>query len=366
MLFCNWLIDLGRKLSLVRFRRVDLRKRSRTRHHLRKVVVCSAVNFLEPRILLSSQSAIQTVLTGPVLTIPGDPSQSVATTFNFLSKSAVYRNEFGIVRVDDSAGHIGALAPGQPGYAQAAFAAGRYEMLFCEWDRKPPATVTINLTGGSHYVLYGIQNGTTANHISRNLTNSVALSLPAFFSISAANPDGGFGHFRTNSGVYQFEDRLYGGDQDFNDAVLSVIAETPPTLSTIVFGLSHDTGISAVDHLTNDPSMNGTVTSSTGPVTLQAAFVTGNSTPVFKTVVSSIQPGNFSLSPNQLSSILGRTFTDGQYDLVLPTINSSNQISSNASLSFTLDTKIAPPIARATVSDTGVSKSDGLTLPMIQ
>src|SRR5262249_46453443 len=65
------------------------------------------------------------LLTNHVYLAPGQAGQTVAARFDLLSRPASARDEVGIVRLDDVAGHVGGLAPGDAGYAAAALTAAR-------------------------------------------------------------------------------------------------------------------------------------------------------------------------------------------------------------------------------------------------
>src|SRR5262245_23350265 len=52
--------------------------------------------------------------------VPGALSQAVIATFKLSKRQALYRSEIGIFLVDDASGRIGALTPGDNGYAAAA------------------------------------------------------------------------------------------------------------------------------------------------------------------------------------------------------------------------------------------------------
>lgn len=78
--------------------------------------------------------------------------------------------------------------------------------------------MTINLPAGTRFIFYGIQNVTTAAHITTNLNDFCWLPDPAFFNIAAVNPDLQTEYFHySQSGVVRFEDRHFGGDRDLND-----------------------------------------------------------------------------------------------------------------------------------------------------
>jgi hypothetical protein len=75
-----------------------------------------------------------------------------------------------------------------------------------------------------------IQNGTSASFLARNPTNRLRRT-PVAFLTEGASPDR-FDHLRPLSGGrFAFEDLLHGGDKDFNDLVVHLIAFGPQTRS---------------------------------------------------------------------------------------------------------------------------------------
>src|SRR5262245_3586062 len=57
--------------------------------------------------------------------VPGAAGESVAVRFDWLRREAAFNNEIGVYRVEDEAGRVAGLLPGQDGYAQAALSAAR-------------------------------------------------------------------------------------------------------------------------------------------------------------------------------------------------------------------------------------------------
>jgi hypothetical protein len=157
-----------------------------------------------------------------VLQIPQGSGAPVEAIVSWGPHEASYRNDVGLYRVDDAAGRINGLLPNDPGYAQAALA--RAEVLI---DRGVPCGTETRLTlaPGAYYAFYLIQNSTSQNFLAKNPTNNPAGRPLAFFSLARANPDG-LDHLRgtvcDGSLKLAWEDQLGGGDQDFNDAVLTL------------------------------------------------------------------------------------------------------------------------------------------------
>jgi cyclophilin family peptidyl-prolyl cis-trans isomerase len=163
-------------------------------------------------------------------TVPGTAGQTISTVVT-LQGRARFDNELGVFLTDNASGTVGGVNPGDPGYARAALSSATRQVIFTG-PAGPGDTATINLPAGSHYGFYLIQDGTAANFLSDNASNSVGSKPLAFFSAGAANPDH-FDHFRWLPGnVMTWEDQTGGGDQDFLDLVASVqfgpAAGSPP------------------------------------------------------------------------------------------------------------------------------------------
>jgi cyclophilin family peptidyl-prolyl cis-trans isomerase len=148
----------------------------------------------------------------------GVAGQPVPTRFKYQRASTGFRNEMGFFRVDDATGRIGALSPGNEGYAEAALDPSRRTTVF-KRSANPGATRVRNLPGGGFFGLYLVQNGSANQVLNRNPDNIIGGGPIAFFSFAAANPDG-FDHIRWLSATrFAFEDQTNGGDRDFNDFV---------------------------------------------------------------------------------------------------------------------------------------------------
>lgn len=167
-------------------------------------------------------------------TVPGAFGSAQQVTFTWSSRQAAFNNELGVYAVDDLQGRVNGLLPGDAGYAAAALNSSTRQILF-DSGSGAGATKTISATGGQLLGYYLISNNTTAHFLSLNPTNALT-GLNAFFSYKAANPDG-FAHMGattdsvTGKAQLNWEDLLFGGDRDLNDAVINVA----PTASAASF-----------------------------------------------------------------------------------------------------------------------------------
>ena len=372
MSLSKWLLDLIEKFSDLPTRR-RFKSRSRGPSHW---ATCTNLEHLESRILLAvtatSDSSHQllgltvpqwTTISGAVMQAPGNSTQTVAVQFSLKARSAVYRSEFGIVKVDDAEGRIAGVLPSDPKYSKVAFEPGRWKVLLAQ-GAKPPEKSETTLPGGSRFILFGVQNGTVATHLQKNLNNAPRGTAPVFFSVADANPDNRFPHFRiASNGDFQFEDFSYGGDRDFNDAILAVAAGVPQGGAeppAITARLTNDTGPRNDDSLTSDPSLLGTLDHGFGTLELFAALDDNRTNPAFQNVSSSIQNGGFALNQSVMQSLSGGHLSDGRHEVRLQAKDSVGQLSEIFSLSFLLDTSADVPTIRL-LRDTGSSSSDRLT-----
>jgi uncharacterized repeat protein (TIGR01451 family) len=146
------------------------------------------------------------------------PTAATGLTITLVSRQAKYRNEFGLFIVDDAAGRIGNLLPGDAGYARAAIS--RTKIVF-KANTKVGTKANLTLPPGAFFGMYLIQNSTSAKFLRTNPENRLGRTPLMFFSFAAANPDG-FDHVRRSGTRYAFEDMTRGGDRDFNDLVVDI------------------------------------------------------------------------------------------------------------------------------------------------
>ncbi|MCX7892735.1 MAG: Ig-like domain-containing protein, partial [Burkholderiales bacterium] len=175
---------------------------------------------------------------GGVFVAPGERGAVVKIAFEWLFREAAYDNEVGIYRVDDLRGTVAGVAPDEDGYARAALAAGRAQVIFASGERAG-AKRELVLEGGGLYALYLVQDGTTARFLRENPANVPGCGRLAFFSVVEANPDG-FDHLRlTRTGAsgleLAWEDLTGGGDRDFNDVVFRAGLALPERRGLFVY-----------------------------------------------------------------------------------------------------------------------------------
>ncbi|PSR19523.1 bifunctional metallophosphatase/5'-nucleotidase [filamentous cyanobacterium CCP3] len=145
-----------------------------------------------------------------------DITGDVATTFA-VNREAAFDNFVGFYRVTDTNGGIDIngngtadLTPGQAGYTEAALAA-RAETVALTTSNLTESVFESDVAGGSLYAPFLIVNGTPDGFNASRV----------YFAFGAANPDGAE-HVRVVDGAIGFEDQFGGGDNDFNDLVVTI------------------------------------------------------------------------------------------------------------------------------------------------
>jgi hypothetical protein len=192
-------------------------------------------------VVISLRAANSTPLS--TLQVPGATTRAVSMTAELKAAkktptgtaTTTAGGEIGFFIVDDAAGKIGNLTPGSAGYVAAALAANRAHVLFAQGAAVNNST-TLNLVGGQFVVFYYVPNGSAAQVLTSNSSNSVTGNPVAFFSLPSANPDGGKVHSRTfqpervtrtaptvNEPTWiHMMGKVNGGESDFDDAVFTV------------------------------------------------------------------------------------------------------------------------------------------------
>jgi cyclophilin family peptidyl-prolyl cis-trans isomerase len=156
-------------------------------------------------------------------TVPGAIGSTQALSITF-SRAAAYNNELGYYVTSDASGTVNGLAPGAAGYAKAALTIAT---VVIPSGKTSGFTTTITVTGGETLGFYLVQNNSSANVLAKNPNNTMGGGPVAFFSFDAANPDN-VRHVKTvgdpTTGVvqYSWEDGSFGGDRDYNDAVVNI------------------------------------------------------------------------------------------------------------------------------------------------
>jgi hypothetical protein len=133
----------------------------------------------------------------------------------------------GFVRLDDLFGNIGELAPGDPGYVQAALERSLFENLDLTLNQDYGSIASYDLDGfitGTYYASY-ITPGFSDVAEALDALKSGNSELAALFSFDAANvTDQGStvsAAIPFAADIIAFEDMPIVGDMDFNDVVLS-------------------------------------------------------------------------------------------------------------------------------------------------
>ncbi|MGE0642374.1 MAG: Ig-like domain-containing protein [Nitrospira sp.] len=134
----------------------------------------------------------------------------------------------------------------------------------------------------------------------------------------------------------------------------TLIADRDTVPPVITAGLQQDTGASATDTITNNPTITGSITDLNAIVSFTAGL---DSTPVasYSDVLSTRQPdGTFTLSTAQLAQLAGGTLADGTHTLHLRASDAQGN-TTTLDRTFTLDTQapLTPTFDLALTSDTG-------------
>jgi hypothetical protein len=146
--------------------------------------------------------------------------------FTWRLRDARSNNELGVIRVDDANGSIGGIRPGDPRYLRAAASSDRMKVVFRSGE-SAGISREIALRGSERFLVYLVQDGSTATVLARNAEDRPGRSPRVFFADPAGNPDR-TDHVRAgrrDGGLsLAWEDLSGGGDRDFNDMVLTVRA----------------------------------------------------------------------------------------------------------------------------------------------
>lgn len=139
----------------------------------------------------------------------------VTTSFT-VNREAAFDNFVGFYQVTDINGGlditgdgIADITPGQAGYTEAALAA-RAETVALTTANGTESVFESTVAGGSLYAPFLIANGDPNNFN----------TYEVYFAFGAANADG-VEHIRSANGAVEFEDLFGGGDNDFNDMVVT-------------------------------------------------------------------------------------------------------------------------------------------------
>ena len=144
-----------------------------------------------------------------------DLTGDALTSFT-VNREAAFNNFVGFYQVADIEGGlditgdgIADITPGQAGYTEAALAA-RAETVALTTANGTESVFESTVAGGSLYAPFLIANGDPNNFN----------TYEVYFAFGAANADG-VEHIRSANGAVEFEDLFGGGDNDFNDMVVT-------------------------------------------------------------------------------------------------------------------------------------------------
>ncbi|MCB1932912.1 MAG: tandem-95 repeat protein, partial [Candidatus Accumulibacter sp.] len=162
-------------------------------------------------------------VTNKAVRVSGAPGTLTTVTVRRTIAQAGDIGEIGLFRVDDPAGRIGPLAPGDPTYARAALASDRRVIVFAGGERQS-STASVRLPGGQGIGFYAIRGGSGAQWPDATAANLLDEMPLVFFSVAEANPDRS-AHLRS---IWQRDGKLtlawkdQRGNGDFDDVLIDV------------------------------------------------------------------------------------------------------------------------------------------------
>ncbi len=193
---------------------------------------------------------------------------------------------------------------------------------------------------------------------------NVTVTLQPTGAVTKSNPNGLFAFFNVP---------LVDGDNAFTATATSaagissqftkIFTRTLPgqslTPPVITAALADDTGVSALDNITSDDTVTGTLTAANPIASFQAQV---DQSPV-TSVLGSLSGTTFTISPSMLATINGGPLADGKHVLTLIAKDSNGNEAQPVAVSFILITTPPAPVTPQLLpsSDTGISDSDGIT-----
>jgi len=154
--------------------------------------------------------------------VDGDPGATIDLDAIWSFRETRYNNEVGVFAVDNL-GRVNGIAPGEPGYGEAALRSESRRTLL-QSGEQTGAWSSFDALVSSQLAFYLIQNDSITNWLGRN--DKDAANVPVLFSIETANPSG-LERMRSadlGKGLWSFawEDLITNSDDDFNDVVIQV------------------------------------------------------------------------------------------------------------------------------------------------
>ncbi|MCI0535158.1 MAG: putative Ig domain-containing protein, partial [Verrucomicrobiales bacterium] len=126
------------------------------------------------------------------------------------------------------------------------------------------------------------------------------------------------------------------GHVDSAPDTVKVTANLPPEQTQIQADLANDTGSSAADKITSDPTVAGKVDGLQNISKFLGRLDGGNPDP-FDLSADLQSDGSFVLNTERLSDVFGAPLPDGLHTLHLQTLDSAGQVNASLNLSFVLD-----------------------------
>ena len=170
-----------------------------------------------------------------IVKVPGTSAQTNNLLFTLKGIDATFINEVGLFKVNDDKGGLDLdndgrtdLLPGDRDYTQAVLEQGKVIFSALPQGGVPNATRILDFKGGDRLAFYLVQNSST-DEVLRGITPPSKVLFGSPFSKDAQQ-------LRieqatsTDPLTLKWEDGINGGDQDFNDMVLTVQStnQTPP------------------------------------------------------------------------------------------------------------------------------------------
>ena len=229
----------------------------------------------------------------------------------------------------------------------------------------PPAQPVFNLDVSSDTppVGDGMTSDATVTLVGETDPN-VTVVLQPTGATTTSNPNGLFAFFGVplSLGANSFTAVATNAD-NVSSQYTYIITRTQPGLSLIApvisAKLANDTGPSALDNITSDDTVTGSITAVNPITSLQAQLDQSN----VVNVLSSLSGTRFTITPALLAQINGGPVSDGKHTLTLLAKDSNGNLSQPVSVSFILITTPPAPVTPQLLaaSDTGISSSDGIT-----
>ncbi|NER20064.1 MAG: DUF4347 domain-containing protein [Symploca sp. SIO1C2] len=189
-----------------------------------------------------------------VIFIEGNAGDDAQLLFTLDESNAFFTNEIGVFIIDDDQGTVNGVAPGSANYLETVLengqvilsALGGNELTGTDTNRQ------LGFEAGDRLGFYLVQNDTTDNVLDDLAGGSTDTNV--FFTFPSANSDN-FDHLQLSMDddtiTLNWEDALNGGDQDFDDVVLTVqLTDAAPPLGTELQGDEQGELIDLRDELT--------------------------------------------------------------------------------------------------------------------